>query len=214
MWYNLIIFKFWGNFSATLALSKFITTSQIRIDGLKLHTLWNICAIKWTTAQWLLGTVHFCNFWKPQNCQNHDILLSLAPFIKTFSNFHGFQPFVPRNCTKCSVVQCVHLSATFFQYIVSPVNGWRSSKMNSCNLKTMLQIEKLKQMRLIMSHANHNFQASYTSALQLLRMACRFLSRNWTKSTARAILPFAHPAFNRGRPNFFYLKYTVRRRCR
>jgi len=29
----------------------------------------------------------------------------------------------------------------------------------------MLQIEKLKQMRLIMSHANHNFQASYTSAL-------------------------------------------------
>jgi len=37
--------------------------------------------------------------------------------------------------------------------------------VNSYNLKTRLQIEKLKQMRSTTSLSNHNHQASYMSAL-------------------------------------------------
>ena len=61
--------------------------------------------------------------------------------------------------------------------------------LNSCNLKTTLNIAKLTRTRLTTFLSNHNCQVSYTSALQLLRTACRFFSDpNCTRATFSRLL--------------------------
>jgi len=77
------------------------------------------------------------------------------------------------------------------------------------NVKTRLQIQELKQIRLCTSLSNNNCHASYTSALySWWERRAVFLSPYWTKITTTATFSrFAQPAFNRDQPNF-YLKCT------
>jgi len=125
------ICKLLGYFSLTSAILSLITSeshkmSQIWNNGLKLHTLQNICArYSGPVCSGFWEQCTFATSWKSQNYQNRDILPTVSsPLHRNFTKFSWTLTIcVTRNSTKCSEL-IVH-----FSQIGSPVHGWESSKM-------------------------------------------------------------------------------------
>jgi len=94
--------------------------------------------------------------------------------------------------------------------IGSPVNGGvlqNGATLNSCNLKTKLQIEKLNKYVWLRLFLTITARFCILQPCSCWEQCAIFLFQNWTKLTTKVTLSrFSQPAFNRCQPNF-YLKY-------